>query len=78
MIERTKNRIRTVAERPYNVPGKGESVSSPFFHVKMGNFDGWIFRWIFKVDIHFDITGYSHLGYFRGMIERGESTDFLR
>lgn len=32
---------------------------------------GWIFRWIFKVDIHLGITGYSLLGYSRGAIERG-------
>lgn len=30
-----------------------EVVTPPFFVPKMGDFVGWIFKWVFKLDIHF-------------------------
>ena len=36
---------------------------SSFFVPKMAISYGWIFGWIFKVDIHFDVTGYSKVGF---------------
>ena len=31
--------------------------------LETGDFWGWIFSWVFKVDIHFFRTGYSKVGF---------------
>lgn len=71
MIEWTKNSIRTATERPYNYPGKGESIGSPFFRVQTGVFGGWGYRWGYKVGLHFLETGVTLLGYSGGAIKGG-------
>lgn len=60
MIEWTKNAIKKVIERPYNDPGKGESIGSPFFVFEQvileGGVTSGVTKWgyIFsKLGLHF-------------------------
>lgn len=54
--------VRTASEKRSNADLWGSIAAPPNFCVRMADFEGWIFRWIFKVGIHFEKSGYSHLG----------------
>ena len=76
MIEWTKNSIRTATERPYNYPGKGESIGSPFFVFKRVFLEGGL-----QVGLQSGVTLSRNWGYtfrvFRGCDSGGVKYRFF-
>ena len=52
-------------------------MGSPFFVRESAVFYRWIFRWIFKVDIHLGDNWIFKTGFWRGAIERGKIPFFF-